>query len=114
MYVKRKAVREILDKYYANAGPLQERMLWKINQELRELPDETPVLKDAPSGQWINVDEALPDNYRYVIVARRKSGEWIVEQGMRLTDGQWKVYGTRCRTVEFWMPFPSTEGLNET
>lgn len=110
MYVKRKAVRAILDKYYANAGPLQERMLWKINQELRELPDETPVLKDAPMGQWINVDEALPENHTNVIIARRISGEWYVEQGNRLTDGQWKVHGTRCRTVEFWMPLPDAPG----
>ena len=29
-----------------------------------------------------------------------------VEQATLLPDGWWKVFGTNCKKVEFWMPMP--------
>lgn len=97
-YVSKKALFDIMATHYPWANPREESALFKIK---RDLDKSTP---------WISVDEALPENHTNVIIARRISGEWYVEQGNRLTDGQWKVHGTRCRTVEYWMPLPNAPG----
>ncbi len=97
-YVSKKTLFDIMATHYPWANPREESALFKIKRDLEK------------ASPWINVDEALPENHTNVIIARRISGEWIVEQGMRLTDGQWKVYGTRCRTVEYWMPLPDAPG----
>lgn len=58
-------------------------------------------------GEWYTPEEAVPEPFRNVIVARpaAKGEPLIVEQGMWLGD-IWKVYGTRVKTVKYWMPMP--------
>lgn len=53
--------------------------------------------------EWISVKDKLPELFVDVIVCRRGSA---VESGLRLTDGWWKVFGTRVKDVTHWMPMP--------
>ena len=58
-------------------------------------------------SNWISIKDKLPDAFQPVIVCRMTSdGEYKVEQGFRDVNGWWKVYGTRTKAVEYWMPLP--------
>lgn len=58
-------------------------------------------------GNWISVQEKLPEKHVTVIVARpHDDGPLKVEQGMLTENGWWKVYGTNVKKVYYWMPLP--------
>lgn len=59
--------------------------------------------------RWIPVTEQLPDRFQPVLVCREKeSGKLIVEQGYKDLGDWWKVYGTRIKRIECWMPMPQS------
>lgn len=55
---------------------------------------------------WIRTQDKVPKCFVPVLTCRIKDGEKRVEQGIRMIDDQWKVYGTRTKGVEWWMPLP--------
>ena len=57
-------------------------------------------------NEWISVKDRLPERMTPVLVCRKKGEERIVEQGRRDVMDWWKVYGTRTKAVEYWMPLP--------
>ena len=65
-------------------------------------------------GQWISVEEKLPDLCEPVIICRQKKGSYRVQFGFLDIHGWWVVYGTRCKTVTHWMPLPDLpKGTNQ-
>lgn len=57
--------------------------------------------------RWVPVAEGSPEKHKPVLVCRRnKEGRILVEQGCRDLDGWWRVYGTRVKSVLFWMLIP--------
>ncbi len=59
--------------------------------------------KKAGKAAWISVEDQLPERFRPVIVCR-KDGR--VESGQKDVGDWWRVYGTRIKTVSYWMPLP--------
>lgn len=58
-------------------------------------------------AEWISVKDRLPETFQAVIVCRvNKEGRKKVEAGMMDMGGWWKVYGTRTKSVTYWMPMP--------
>jgi len=59
-------------------------------------------------GEWISTETCLPEFGKRVIVARPyEKGEPLrVEQGYLDVSGWWRVYGTNCKRVRYWMPMP--------
>lgn len=56
---------------------------------------------------WIKTKNRLPECFVPVLTARKdKEGQWKIEQGIRMLDDQWKVFGTRTKGVEYWMSMP--------
>lgn len=77
-----------------------------------ELPEDD-VLRKAGGMQnrqlfsgWIRTKDKLPECFVPVLTCRMKDGEKLVEQGIRVVDDLWKVYGTRTKCVDWWMPLP--------
>lgn len=61
---------------------------------------------------WIDVKDKLPAICDPVLTCRKdKDGNVKVEQGIRLPDGNWKVYGTRTNAVLFWMAMPEAPAM---
>lgn len=61
--------------------------------------------------EWIDTAKELPEKYKPVIICREKEkGKWLVEQGCLEVGGWWRVYGTRCKKVAYWMPMPEPPG----
>ena len=58
--------------------------------------------------EWISVNDKLPELFADVIVCRRGSA---VGPGRRITDGWWKVFGTRVKDVTHWMPMPDPPAI---
>ena len=58
--------------------------------------------------KWISVKDRLPELFADVIVCRRGSA---VGPGRRITDGWWKVFGTRVKDVTHWMPMPDPPAI---
>lgn len=59
---------------------------------------------------WIHVDERLPEAFKPVLLCRNTPDGYKVEQGMRDVGGWWKVYGTKVKKVDWWMPLPQPPG----
>lgn len=59
--------------------------------------------KKAGKPAWIRVEDRLPELFCSVIVCR-KDGK--VEAGQKDVGDWWRVYGTRIKTVSYWMPLP--------
>ena len=59
--------------------------------------------KKAGKAAWIRVEDRLPERFCPVIVCR-KDGK--VEAGQKDVGDWWRVYGTRIKTVSYWMPLP--------
>lgn len=77
-------------------------------------PEEAKTEKAAAEAiralrfKWTSTEDQLPKPYQGVIVARLyEAGKPLrVEAGMLTTYGWWKVYGTNCKKVSYWMPLP--------
>lgn len=83
-------------------------------EELELSPREIRLLMDRKlwpddKAGWISVETRLPETFQSVIVCR-ESKQAIkttsVEEGMRIADGWWKVFGARTKSVTHWMPLP--------
>ena len=59
---------------------------------------------------WISTMERLPEAFQPVILCRNTPNGYKVEQGMCYVNGWWKVYGTRTKNVDWWMPLPEPPG----
>ena len=59
--------------------------------------------KKSGKAAWIRVENRLPERFCPVIVCR-KDGK--VEAGQKDVGDWWRVYGTRIKTVSYWMPLP--------
>ena len=57
---------------------------------------------------WIRTADRKPPFHERVLIARvYEPGKPLkVEQATLLPDGWWKVFGTNCKKVEYWMPMP--------
>ena len=55
---------------------------------------------------WIPVAERLPEEGQPVLVSRIRGREKRVEQGEKAEGDWWRIYGTRTKKVEAWMPLP--------
>lgn len=76
---------------YVDFEPAQSRELARLREERR----------------WISPDERMPEAFRPVLVCQEKEpGKRIVAQGYTDLGGWWKVYGTRVKKVDGWMPLP--------
>ena len=89
------------------------RMLGALDADGK--PIKASELIEAPEGAerfqmwsgWIKVKDRLPDCFVPVLTARKdKDGSWKIEQGIRMIDDQWKVFGTRTKGVSYWMAMP--------
>ena len=85
----------------------KDLMIQELKAEIRAM---APLCRT-----WISTDERMPDAFEAVLVARDVGPDkpLKVEQGMYVNDGNWKVYGTRTRSVRFWMPLPEPPEVTE-
>ena len=59
-------------------------------------------------GEWIDVNDRIPEVGVPVLVARRGINNRLrVEQGQKEPGDWWKVYGTLVKQVLYWMPMPA-------
>ena len=74
------------------------------------------IFNSAAKPGWISTKDRLPKPYQGVIVARvYEPGKPLrVEAGMLTDKGWWKVYGTNCKKVSYWMPLPEPPEYGET
>lgn len=71
--------------------------------------DVRTLMKKYEGGPfWLRPEEKKPPLYERVLIARvYEPGQPLkVEQATLLPDGWWKVFGTNCKKVEYWMPMP--------
>lgn len=60
------------------------------------------------SQEWIPVAEKLPEPGTHVLISRPKNGKTIVEQAEKDAGDWWRIYGTRVKKVDAWMPLPES------
>ena len=60
--------------------------------------------------EWIPVTERLPEEGQPVLVTRIRGREKRIEQAEKAEGDWWRVYGTRTKKVEAWMPLPEPYG----
>ena len=66
------------------------------------------------AGPWIPTTERLPQIGQRVIICRQKEkGVPYIEQATLEVGGWWRVYGTNCKKVDFWMPMPNAPEYKE-
>ena len=65
---------------------------------------------------WISTKDRKPPLYERVLIARvyEAGAPLKVEQATLLPDGWWKVFGTNCKRVDYWMPMPKAPAAPET
>ena len=84
----------------------------RINLEaadtIEALMKEVAQLRAGIGPEWISTEDCLPEPHKPVIVARpyEKGKPLKVEQGYFDGTGWWKVFGTNCKRVPYWMPMP--------
>lgn len=65
-------------------------------------------------SNWISVKDALPEEFKHVLVCRRsKYGERLVEDGYYAGGGRWKTHGEWTHSVSHWMPLPPVPEVSE-
>lgn len=90
--------RRIQDTWNSRTAPVS----WaEAYADFKDDIDSIPTLTQP--NEWVSVDERLPERFCPVIVCR-KDGK--VEAGQRDGGDWWRVYGTRIKTVSYWMPLP--------
>lgn len=75
-----------------------------MNSETR--PSWCPLVEVPEVHLWIPVTEWLPEVGTQVLLSRPKQGKKVVEPGEKDAGDWWRVYGTRVKKVDAWMPMP--------
>lgn len=93
--------------HYEACKSMLEALGYTVNGDGVEADERCDQFEKA--DKWISVKDQLPKVFQSVIVCRKKSdGSTVVEPGMKeLRENEWKVYGTRCKSVTHWMPLPA-------
>lgn len=77
---------------------------------LHELEENAEALRMAIRALerqcWVPVAERLPEEGQPVLVSRIRGREKRIEQGEKAEGDWWRIYGTRTKKVEAWMPLP--------
>ena len=74
--------------------------------------------KARPAEGWIRTEDKLPPVNVPILICREKDpGVPLVEaaryQGAAGGKLPWKVYGTRCAHVDWWMPMPEPPEMED-
>ena len=111
LLVQNQALRNAANGFKARCEELEAKN--RILEEARENANEAcakweglyraELEKKAGKPAWIRVEDRLPEGFCPVIVCR-KDGK--VEAGQKDVGDWWRVYGTRIKTVSYWMPLP--------
>ena len=111
LLVQNQALRNAANGFKARCEELEAKN--KRLEEARENANEAcakweglyraELEKKAGKPAWIRVEDRLPERFCPVIVCR-KDGK--VEAGQKDVGDWWRVYGTRIKTVSYWMPLP--------
>jgi len=78
-------------------------------------PEEIKAIRWVPAmeAKWIPTAVRLPQIGQRVIICRQKEGVPYIEQATLEVGGWWRVYGTNCKKVDFWMPMPNAPEYKE-